>query len=346
MKNVYLIVTDLHLFYKNLRSRVDYQNETNVVWNKLLELVGKYEGANVNVLFLGDLFHRGYPDTFSAVVGNNLFHDLSKRVSGVYTVLGNHELSYYKDNPFYTLIKDIGSERVRNAGVKYCKPVGLTDVVRVVDEVVDGEVTFYFNHYGTGIAKPENKVNIGLFHQDIVSRAVVAQAEKIFGTTVYAKESDVEGLKLLEGYQYSFFGHMHQMFGMYGLDDGSILYYLGSLGRTNVAEVNDEFLTRDIPAVVVEDGVLKKLERNLFELPGRKQCVNEDTVAENKGSYEDQKEVKEARAYSFNGDNPMEELLARLGENVAAMQIAKELAVNPIDSVGAQIFGEVGKYGH
>lgn len=347
MKNAYLIVTDLHMFYKNLRNRVDYGGEISFAWDKIMEIVAKYEkNYCVTVLFLGDLFHRGYQDTFSAIVGNNMFQHLHKRVNGVYTVLGNHEVSYYKDNPFYTLVKTIDSERVRSARLKVCKPVGLQNTVNVVDELSDGEVTFYFNHYGTGIAAPKDGgVNIGLFHQDIVSRTVIAQAEDTFGTQVYAQETDVEGKGLLRGYNYSFLGHMHQMFGMYGLDDGGILYYLGSLGRTNTVEVNDDFLTRDIPVVLVNDGKFAGIEKNEFRLPGREACVKEDGVQDSKLSYEEQKMLKAARSYVFNGDNPIEELMARLNDNVLATQITKELIKSPVDSIGFQLFGEVDKYG-
>lgn len=348
MKNAYVIVTDAHLFYKNLRNRINYQLETDVVWRKIYEVVRKYAGSwNVNVLFLGDIFHRGYQDPFSAITGNNMIKALREEVCGVYTVLGNHEVSYYKDNPFYTLISDVESQRVKDAGLKVCKPVGLSNVVRVVDELVDGEVTFYFNHHGTGIAETKGTgVNIGLFHQDIVSPAVIEHAEEILGTNIYAKTMDVEGQGILNGYNYSFFGHMHQVFGMYAQENGSILYYLGSLGRTSTVEVNDNFLTRDIPVVLVEDGRFVGIEKNLFELPKRDDCVLVDDVEEDREKYEARKDIKAAREYSFNGDDPMQELLARLNDNIVATQIAKELAVSPIDEIGSQLFREVDAYGN
>lgn len=347
MKNAYLIVSDLHRFYKNLRSRVDYQAEIDYVWNYLLSLIDKYSvDREVSVIFLGDLFHRGYPDSFSAVNDNNLFRELRSKCSGIYSVLGNHETSYYKDNPFYTLVNSIDSEKVSRIRNKVCEPVGVSNVINVIDELTDGEVTFYFNHYGTPVSTPRSDgVSIGLFHQDIVSQTVVTQAEKIFGTSVYAKVSDVEGNGILNGYKYSFFGHMHQMFGMYALDNGNILYYLGSLGRTNIAEVNDEYLVRDIPVVLVDDGVLTGIQKNIFNLPNREQCVNEEAVLNNKEDYENRKQVLEARSYSFNGDNPMEELLARLAGDAMAIQIASELTRSPIDSIGSQLFREVDSYG-
>lgn len=348
MKNAYMIVTDMHLFYKNLRNRVNYQMETDLVWKKIYELVHKYEtDYNVNVIFLGDIFHRGYQDSFSAVTANNAIRVLQENVHAIYSVMGNHEVSYYKDNPFYTLVKDIESKKLTEAGVKLCKPIGLSNVVHVVDELTDGEVTFYFNHSGVDITAPTGGgVNIGLFHQDIVSPAVVARAEEMFDTTVYGKTMDVEGSGILNGYQYSFFGHMHQIFGMYALDTGAFLYYLASLGRTSTVEVNDNFLTRDIPVVIVDDGKFTRIEKNLFELPKRSDCVLAEDVEDDHEKYEGRKEIKAAREYSFNGDDPMQELLARLNDNTVATQIAKELAVNPMDEIGAQLFREVDAYGN
>lgn len=92
----------------------------------------------------------------------------------IYSVIGNHELSYYSSNPFYTLVSDIESDKVQSILNRVWQPVGSAGVIKVVDSLEDGEVLFHFNHFGTTIAKPVvGKHNIGLFHQDIVNSEIL-----------------------------------------------------------------------------------------------------------------------------------------------------------------------------
>ena len=61
-KNVYLLVTDLHKSAKTPANRKNYPKEIKFVENKINGLINKYksEGYSVNLIWLGDIFHRSY----------------------------------------------------------------------------------------------------------------------------------------------------------------------------------------------------------------------------------------------------------------------------------------------
>ena len=87
-----------------------------------------------------------------------------------------------------------------------------------------------------------------------------------------------------------------------------MLCYLASLGRSNVTEVNDDFLERNVPAVLIDDGHYSRVENNLFLLPDRQSSVREDIVKEQKAAYQVVKEQRELKNYSPMGDDPVNEI--------------------------------------
>ena len=342
-KNVYLVITDLHWYYKNLRSHFDYVAENMYVLKKIEEIALRYKqnGYSVKFLTLGDLFHQGYSDTFSAVRDNNVFIKLHDEFGEIYSVVGNHELSYYRNNPFYTLVKDIKSKKLQGIINKVWQPVGVKSVIDVVDRLDDGNVHFYFNHNSTPITTPDTDgVNIGLFHTDLISDQIKKRAEAVLGSEIFGNTLDVEGSGVFSGYKYCFLGHMHQVYGTFLTDSGTYLCYLGSLGRTNVKEVNDNFLERDIPAILVSDGELEKVESNKFDLMSRADCINESLVEIYEEQYEQIKEKQIIKSYCPVGDDPIQNVKASLGSNVLAVSIFSELLRDNVDYEGVRILRE------
>lgn len=345
-KNAYLIVSDLHKSYKNLANRIDYRSEIAVVEDFLLSTAAKYKqsGYELTLLLLGDVFHNSYSDVFNAVLDNNFFVVWEKFIGKIYAVLGNHELTYYSSNPFYTLVDKIESKKLQRIMNCVYQPIGLLPILNVVDELRDGEVVFHFNHYSTCVGNPEDgKVNIGLFHQEIVNRQIVLQMEEILHAQVFARTLDFSQLDVLNGYRYCFFGHMHKVYGMYQADNGCVLDYLGSLGRTNVSEVDDNFLERDVPAVIVEDGIFCRVESNKFLLPERAKCVNEVEAEESHKTYELQKQKQIVKCYVPASDDPISNLKNKFASRIEVIQLIDELIGNEIDARGLRILGKANK---
>lgn len=339
-KHAWLIVPDLHLYYKNLSSRQNYVQEMRGILEKVEEIGAKYKVSGydkVNMLLLGDVFHRSYQDVFFAVHDAMFFEMWRDFLGDVYSVMGNHEFHFYSSNPFFSLIREIESDKVKAISTDVWTPQGLLPVIRVVDRLDDGEVVFHFNHFGTPVSKPEGgKVNIGLFHQDIANQEIIRGAEQALQTKIFARAVDIDSIPEIDGYQYCFFGHMHQVFGIFR-SESTTLFYLASLGRTNVKEVRDDFCERCVPAVLVEDGKLSSIEENRFQLPGRKSSVKEKQVIEKHEVYEVEKLRKQARSYEALNDNPTEDLLRYFGEDAVSTKIIRDLLCNEIDEIGIEV---------
>lgn len=343
-KIAYLIASDLHMSYKNLRNRIDYRNEIQHVCKKLISVAQEYktQGYEVVLLLLGDVFHKGYNDIFNACNDNNFFYTWALTYGRIYSVLGNHELSYYSANPFYTLISDIKSEKVRHIMNRVWEPVGSNGVLQVVDRLEDGDVIFHFNHYGTEIELPEkNKVNIGLFHQHIVSSEIKRAMEVRYDIDTYGYETDIEASGILMEYQYCFFGHSHTVYGTFRADSGTILSYLASLGRTNINEVSDNFLERNIPVVLVNDGHFETIKEHKFNLLSRTETVKESQVEQTQKCQQLQKERQQIKQKVALTDDSVENVKAMLSENAQAMSIFTEMLGSPMDKYGEELLSNM-----
>lgn len=295
MKNAYVIISDTHFTYKNKPNRYDYLFEIDYVKQKIDNLGLEYldRGYNPIAVFLGDVYDNSYKNVNKGMEEvDEMFRRKKFIYKEIFSVMGNHDLHFPKDNPFWTLVSP-SSVKVNNLPKVKFKPLGKVGIVNVVDRIVDGNVVFNFNHYSSRVLEPTpNKVNIGLFHQDIVCSPAINSAinkglNPYQSTAIVLDDNDV-----LTGYDYSFFGHFHKYYGTWEIDGGRFIYYLGSLVRPNHEEVSDNYLERNMPVVLVEDGEFKGVENNLFNLPSRGVSVI-DTIV--KTQQEKRKKTKERK---------------------------------------------------
>lgn len=294
MKNVYLIITDLHLSYKVKENRISYFKETEHVKRFLVELILTFKklGYNVILLYGGDIFDNVFRDVEKALYEFDSICYLDSLADKSYSVIGNHELTYKKDNPFWTLVSNVNPE-MENLPTKNIKPSGVKGVLNITDRLIDGNVVFNFNHYGTGVLKPiAGKYNFGLFHQDIHCSPAINSA-KVMGLEPYVTDCiNLDTNDVLTGYDHSFFFHFHKYYGKWKIDGDRIIQYLGSLGRPDVSQVKDTYLERTIPCVIVEDGNLVEVKDIKFNLMSEKECLKFDVIEKQKKKRKKKKIVK------------------------------------------------------
>ena len=322
-RNAYIIVTDLHWTSKNLSGRYNYQREIEYAREKIVETVLKYKSfcSKTVLVFLGDLYHNSYSDIVPGIVDNNRMIQLRMLVDDIVSVVGNHEFSYYSDNPFWTLFTKLESNKIKTKINKTWQPRGVVDIIRVVDELIDGDVRFIFNHYGCGIERPpiDGKLNIGLIHQDLYSKAIVEDLKASKGVPIYEYNPIYfDQSSVLYGYDRCYLGHAHMLYGKWKYVCNQTNYttyieYLSTLGRTNHLEVQDNFLERNIPVIIVENGKFVRQEDNFFNLLSREECVNEKVIQTSKNKREEYKETKELRQTRLQlRDDPIENLRENL----------------------------------
>lgn len=288
MKKVaYLLMTDLHFAFR-MNARKNYFKEIFDIIHQIIEIKEKYEqdGYEVILMLLGDIFNRGISDPTEAMQALELFKYIFSLFSKVYAVIGNHEFSYYKNNPFWFLVSQIEDKSILTIHKKMKQPLGFTNYITVPDRITDGNVSFIFNHYGVGIKEitKDAKINIGLFHQDIGSEQI---------SKMYSNYEDIEKSDRLAYYDYCFFAHLHTASGKYNINDNFVAYYLQSLGRTNHTEVDNSDLERMIPIIKVIDGDFNGIEENKIKLPTREEILDINQILTAQKKYQENKAIKQ-----------------------------------------------------
>ena len=267
-RNAYLVLPDLH-YAVSKEHRVNYLSEVLFVLNQVDSVREKYikKGYNVHLILLGDVIDSSIRNPEDAMRCQNLFRFYASLFSSVSCVVGNHEITYSVSNPFWFLVSSIDDEALKQLP-KPLQPQGISPVFSIPATLQDGEVTFYFNHYGTSPKTPEHDgISIGLFHQNIGSNSIC----KMYGEFI-----DVEEASFVHTYNYSFFGHMHLAYGEYSLTatDNCICSWLGTCVGTNVTEVEELGAEFNIPAILVEQGLFSKIERNTVKRKSPRDCID------------------------------------------------------------------------
>lgn len=266
-KNVYLLVTDLHIGFKK-PNRKNYLGEVMNAMSDIMNIADKYSDCGKLVLILlGDVFDNGVTDASEAMQLLEVFRYFCKPFNEVYAVVGNHEITFAKNNPFWFLTQSIEDTNLLNIK-RFIQPRGLSDTINIVDTITDGNVKIYFNHFGIKAKTPKGQgTHIGLFHQNVGSNEIC----KMWGTF-----DDVEEADYIQSYNYCFFGHMHLAKGKYFLNKSHTCLgeWLGTIGRTKINEVLDDSLSVNIPALCVTDGELVCIEDNFINLGSSSDCIN------------------------------------------------------------------------
>lgn len=295
MKNVYIIITDTHFSGKSKSNRYSYQYETDLVKKEIDRLGIEYlnKGYNPIAVFIGDIYDNSFKSPTASMLEQDDMTNRRKIFKKMFSVFGNHELNFAKDNPFWVLVSKDSVKVNNKPSIKY-KPLGTSGVIEVVDRLIDGNVVLNFNHYSSDILIPvEGKINIGLFHQNIVCSPAINSAVNRGLNPYKTSAIMLDSNDVLKEYDYSFFGHYHKYYGKWEIDNGRLIYYLGSLGRPNHEEVANNFLERNIPAIIVEDGEFIGIEDNIITLLNRESSVDDIKVVEQQKKRKKVKEKKE-----------------------------------------------------
>lgn len=302
MKNAYLVVTDLHCDVEKA-NRINYFGECLKALQDIMGIAEDYrkKGYSVKLILLGDVFDAGLTNSDDAMQFMEVFYFFCSVFDGVWSVVGNHEISYAKKNPFWFLVSSLQDEDLQSLK-RFIQPRGLTGRIVVPATLEDGDTVLYFNHFGTPPKAPERgTVRIGLFHQNVGSNDIC----KMWGTF-----DNVEEASYVQGYNYSFFGHMHLAKGEYWLNEAHTCCgeWLGSIGRTKVDEILDDSLDVNIPAILVEDGVFKGIDRNVIQLLSRADTIDFPRLEASQKSRELIKERTQVATNNYHGETLYETL--------------------------------------
>lgn len=343
MKRDYIIVPEPHIFDKNLANRIDYQKEVrDILGGTLIDLIKQRKEVSdqVFVVFAGDIFHNGISDSDTLLYWYNYFINLRGICTDIFSVVGNHEISYLKKNLFWKLVSEVESPYINAYKKKPLVAGGEFPVIRIVDELVDGNVSIHMGHYER-YPLATNKTNILVTHNNLISAEIAELLLTKYGRDQSMQYIQTRGSSVLNEasqFDYVFIGHLHRAYSKFeskkNNGEVSVWRYLGSIGRTNTTEVNDSDLERVLPVVSTYCGELVEVTEYKFNLSGRSESVNEIAVDKSKAVYELKKDKKEATRHMVRTGNPVYDVMAMLTDRPLAGLIFKtSLKCNISDSV-------------
>jgi len=260
------VITDFHANnYK--RNRYDYSAEVYSIANKIHQIAEKeriFTQGKVNAISVGDIGDKSKKSREQYTKVYNQIKYLIKPFDNFYLVFGNHEVTYSKDNPIYAFMKDIQNKQFTSL-YKKVRPEGLWNEVLTPERISMNGTDILLQSWKT---QPEltQPHGIIIMHDDLISDRAMAQ------NSMFIKERyDVS----THGITHIFSGHVHSVVEEWEYQ-GTKVYNLGSLLRTSVAEIEDDYRTRYIPILRFdEEGRFSEVILEQFKLHLRADVVDE-----------------------------------------------------------------------
>lgn len=343
-----IIVPEPHISCTNIEGRKDYLTEIESYIGFVQDLIKKDSGI-CWVCFVGDIFNKGFKDIEEYLGWVDWFTQLDKlltqRGGCIYSVVGNHELSYSKNNPFWRLVSKDSFNTVCNWNTKAVSPKGLRDIIHVQDVVeISDKLSLFFCHYD-GMAEcrelvdehikmfGDSKQRVCISHNSIISYVIENTLKMNYGRdplTHFISHERIESLSLFHKFDYVFNGHMHKAYSNFTITDTennkqTKLFYLGSLGRTNSEEINDKDLERMIPCIDVDDLTFTPHYLTLWSRQDSLVEGYDNKKMEMKLSQQSYDEICE---HIIDISNPVEEVMNALDDR--DMAVALECAVSGV----------------
>lgn len=282
-------IPDIHAFH-SLANRYDYNAEIVSIIERLGRMVKKFkmQGYTCISLLNGDVAHRG---SSKDTLNDFAFQAIKLLLSYFdenYLNVGNHELSYYKNNPVFKFIKEIEDTRLLQV-YPHLKCSSLTEDLRVVPRLEYEDFEIVFTPFAFNPIRGDKKYSHLVMHDDLVSdhsfNKLATEMPEYKMRRKYVKESE---------FDFIYCGHSHLIRETWQHGDTTV-YNLSSLGRSNVNEVNDSFRHRIIPVILSENGYFKEVVEETITLHKRVDIVDEKKLEKSREAYQAAKERKQTR---------------------------------------------------
>ena len=270
-----LIIPDLHLRAVTFQGRYNYPEEVLYYLKELLKITIEQE-VDI-VIFLGDIFDNHFTEKGALQYYNRVCSVLRNFKAKLFTLMGNHELHNYNTSPFF-YITNLLSDRI-TADLEYLsfKPICNNLLLTAPDTLlINNKIRFEFFHYSDvnknyGLNGDNDTINIGLFHDSILSSKARAYIKSIVGDQCfYEMKFHFKMIEvydnLFSNFEYACIGDIHTRIGEFKI--GPCLVDIpGSLGRTQYAIVQKHTMV-DLPVFTIcgENVAKSSIPFNLYSI--------------------------------------------------------------------------------
>lgn len=334
MKHVY-VIPEPHIWDKSFENRWSYVNEISGYLNEIISRIASESGEKI-IIFPGDVFHRSYKSLSGLIDSINLFSRLNDITDGnVYSCVGNHELTYSSNNPFWMMCHD-STDRFGSfhslSGYGTVSPG-----IKVADSLAVGKTLFVFGHYGrTDFGEDYSSFSniVYISHNSISAKEIMDDLVLSYHRNIKPEYLNVQDIRskgsipLSDKVSHVFVGHMHSAYGKYtveeciqGVDMHFDLLNLGSLGRTSITEIDDADLTRTIPHFIFSEDGSYTYEPFDIKLQERASLVNEDKVTASHALAEKRKPIETLKKTNVFGSDPKERITDWLSNDLQSLNI-------------------------
>ncbi len=326
-----VVFTDTHWWDSPLRNRISYVDESIDLYDRMFDIVLNQRKLNPKakliVVFLGDVFHKDGKNITNSIQWYQRLFKLRSLVDKVYLVVGNHEISWNKDNVFWTLVDEIDSITAPVAG-NFAK--GIIGMCEIKDYIDIFDTRLHFVHYHGRVTDCIDGNNLAFVHDDWLCPElvnIIQKRDNVDLKTQYIGYMDISNSDIISQLDCVFLGHNHKARGVYELElkpeKITTFHYLMSLGRTSKDQVFDTTNERSIPVITInEDGYTVDLIS--FDLPTAKDVMDMDSVEKNDKAYAKQVKNREIRKQQINGKDPVKSIENILIDIPDALDIFKD----------------------
>lgn len=329
------IIPEPHIRDSNFQTRVDYLAEIRGYMHKIKDDLSKVRSLlssedKLIVIFDGDVFDRYFSDLGQCMEWIRFFVELNRITEGnVYSVIGNHEITYKRQNLFW-MLADVKSAWVRETGMLTEEIVNFSRLIKVVDELVIDKLLILFGHYKCDLSWytterikstwPDVEEVMLISHNELLSESIISHFKNAYGFDLVRGRSgyvNIDTVGLLpptDMLKMVYVGHMHKAYGalevnenINGVDHNFTLQYLASIGRTNVEEVSNAFLERTIPIITVDNYDID-YSGDTFELVKEDVVVDTEALVARREAYESKAEIRALNTADINLTDPLNDL--------------------------------------
>lgn len=336
------IIPEPHMWDKSIKGRNAYVSEIENYLISIASIIETYVGEKY-IIFPGDMFHQGYHTISSLMLACKTIRMLSDVCGGnLYSVVGNHELTYPQNNPFWILCSELPPRF--GAFSKLPTYKSFKEGIHVVDSLDIENNHFVFGHYGRSDYDEDystyNSV-IHIAHDTLIEPEICKILFDNYGIDIsigfgYRHIFTSGAIPITEKLKHVFVGHLHTAFGSLHLSElvkdvilDFDIQYLGSLGRTKESEVDDRNLGRVIPHFTIKNGEAH-LENIPFKLNPRSMCVIEEKIQESKEAYEKKKPIRDLESSNVFVGTPKDFIMQWISNNYELQDLFIRLMSNDI----------------
>ena len=332
-----VIIPDRHIWSKSIKTIPNYLQEIERINQEIYTCIRECE--NPVAIHAGDLYHQSIPsldlaERYSAYP--KTMHLLTDKRN--YSVVGNHEITYNRNNPFWNL-SSLNSDFILKKSHSVTDETNLTSSellklkkdspIKIYDELRIGKTLFVFGHYSALFTQDldltdieevyvishnailEDEITEALIENGMQNNVQYLHAKNIFNSGILPDTVKLKGV---------FVGHMHSAHGKFQIEEDNknfFIQYMGSLARTQVGEFTENN-TRELPILRIRDGRVQHIDYYTINLAAKHLSIDKSLVEANREKREAVKKHDEICEVSVTAeDNLLDTIKAHLSETAS-----------------------------